>query len=386
MKMKYGLILATMLSASVMAQVATNNPPPMPVPGTLTPEVTPPPMIMDPPPATNSVPAKPVKKTAKKKDSTKKVAADKKKSVKPAALLPDAAPAAPLVANEPAVAKQNNVNVRGKAAINSEVIAHLKAGETVMVLEEVTLAHPKTDEPAKWARIALPAGTHVWVNGSFLDGTNLVVKPKKLNMRSGPGENFSVIGLLHKGDPVKTVETKGDWTEIEAPTNAFAFVAAHLLAHKDAVVAPPVVEPSPVAPPIPTPVPAIVENPPTIAAAPTTTPEMPPSTTPVVPSVPVITPPIPTPVPAPPSDEPPPKRIVQREGIVGGTVSIQAPTHYQLESLDNGKVIDYLYTTSTNVVLQRYSGLTVLVQGEEGLDERWPNTPVITIQKIQVVK
>jgi hypothetical protein len=77
---------------------------------------------------------------------------------------------------------------------------------------------------------------------------------------------------------------------------------------------------------------------------------------------------------------------VQREGIVGGTVSIQAPTHYQLESLDNGKVIDYLYTTSTNVVLKRYAGLTVLVQGEEGLDERWPNTPVITIQKIQVVK
>ena len=33
-----------------------------------------------------------------------------------------------------------------------------------------------------------------------------------------------------------------------------------------------------------------------------------------------------------------------------------------------------------------YNGKTVLVTGEEGLDERWPNTPVLTIHKIQVVK
>ena len=57
-----------------------------------------------------------------------------------------------------------------------------------------------------------------------------------------------------------------------------------------------------------------------------------------------------------------------------------------MESLDNGKVIDYLYTTSTNVVLKKYYRRTVLVTGEEELDERWPNTPVITIQKIQVVE
>jgi hypothetical protein len=57
-----------------------------------------------------------------------------------------------------------------------------------------------------------------------------------------------------------------------------------------------------------------------------------------------------------------------------------------LRSLDNGRVMDYLYSTSTNVVLKNYKGLTILVSGEEELDERWPDTPVITIQKIQVVK
>src|SRR6185436_18481546 len=74
---------------------------------------------------------------------------------------------------------------------------------------------------------------------------------------------------------------------------------------------------------------------------------------------------VPDPKAAPVDEGPPPKRIVQREGIVDGTVSIQTPSYYQLESLETGKPIDYLYTTSTNLPLSRYKGLTVLVTGEE---------------------
>ena len=95
---------------------------------------------------------------------------------------------------------------------------------------------------------------------------------------------------------------------------------------------------------------------------------------------------IPAPVPEPVAPEPPPKRIVTREGVVGGTVSIQAPTYFELFSLDNGKPRDYLFSTSTNLVLKNYKGRTILVSGEEELDERWPNTPVLTIQRIQVVQ
>src|SRR5262245_55893043 len=94
----------------------------------------------------------------------------------------------------PAVVNKNNVNVSGKAAISSEVITRLKKGDTVTVLEEVTLKKPKTDEPAKWARIALPTNSAVWVHNSFLDPANKTVVPKRLNLRSGPGENYSVVG------------------------------------------------------------------------------------------------------------------------------------------------------------------------------------------------
>jgi hypothetical protein len=87
-----------------------------------------------------------------------------------------------------------------------------------------------------------------------------------------------------------------------------------------------------------------------------------------------------------PVEEPPPLRIVQREGIVRYTGSVQAPTVFQLVSPENHKPIDYLYTTSTNLDLNRYKGLRIIVTGEEGLDERWKSTPIITIQRIQVIE
>ncbi|HKI69286.1 MAG TPA: hypothetical protein VKA67_06845, partial [Verrucomicrobiae bacterium] len=82
---------------------------------------------------------------------------------------------------------------------------------------------------------------------------------------------------------------------------------------------------------------------------------------------------------------PPPSPVVQREGLVRSTISIQAPTPYELISPDTRRTIDYLYTTSTNLDLSRYKGLQIIVTGKEGLDERWKHTPVLTIQRIQVI-
>lgn len=371
MKMKHGLMVALMISTAAMAQDATNAPAPLPAPGPATPAPLPTPAPAPSPvdasvaAATNQPTAKKAKKSSKKKDTSKKAL-----TARPIVEVPDFAD------NETAVAKQNNINIRGQAHINSEVVGHLKQGEPVTVMKMVTLKHPKTDEPAKWAQIAMPAGTHVWVNGTFLD-TNQTVSASKLNVRSGPGENYSVVGTLKKGETVKALNVKGDWAEIDAPANSYAFVAAHLLARQTNAPEQ-VATATPVAPPVtntvenPTPI-APANGTPTNTVATTETP------------TPTVTPNVPAPAP-PPVDETPAKRIVQREGIVGGTVSIQAPTHYELESLDDGRPMDYLYTTSTNLKLDNYKGLTVLVAGEEALDERWPNTPVITIQKIQVVK
>jgi hypothetical protein len=416
MKLNYWLMIGAMLSTSLLAQQATNTTPAAPA--------TPAPTLAPAPAGTNAPATKAGKKKSAKKKSEKKSekqagkksekpAVAKKPAVKKPEVLPELK-TTPLVAG-PAMVVAINVNVRGQAKLKSEVVTHVTKGATVTVLEEIVKNNSGPEEPSAWAKILLPPGGHVWVDTMFL--TNSTVRPKKLNLRSGPGENYSVIGLLQKGDAVKEVTTKGSWTEIEPPANAYAFIAAQYLSQQAAelaaATAPPVTPtpmptptaPSPTAPvpppttpvapppapPEPAPAPTAVASAPTVAPPPTTAPAVPPSIAPLTPPVPAEMPAVTTPTapaaiePAIP-EEPPAPRIVQREGIVRGMTSIQAPSRFVLISPENRKDIDYLFTTSTNLDLRRYKGLQIIVTGEEGLDDRWGNTPVLTIQKIQVVK
>ena len=52
---------------------------------------------------------------------------------------------------------------------------------------------------------------------------------KKLNMRGGPGENYSVLGVIERGTAVNEITTKGDWMQIDPPASSYAFVAAMYL-------------------------------------------------------------------------------------------------------------------------------------------------------------
>ncbi len=282
----------------------------------------------------------------------------------------------------PAVVSARRVNVRGRAGLIGEVIGKLTNGEPVTVIEEVALKNSKPDEPSVWAKIKLPDSIPVWVHGSFVDRSAMTVKANRLNLRGGPGENYSVLGRIERGQAIRELQAKGDWIQIEAPADAYAFVAASYLKQE---AAPAIVsEPTP-APEIAATEPATVIETPAIAPA-TEIPEIGSTETPVV--APEITD-APTETPAPEIaaiEEPLPPRIVQREGIVRSTLSIQAPTDYALYSPENLRAINYLFSTSTNLDLSRYKGLHIIVTGEEGLDERWKNTPVITIQQIRVVE
>ena len=365
MKNNCWLILGAMLSTSLLAQQATNPAPSAPI---QTPPAAPATTIA-PATATTNVPAaKAVNKKAAKKKAEK--APEKKAVVKQKTPAPEFK-TVPLVAG-PAVVVASNVNVRGQAKLKSEVVTRITKGQSVTVLEEIVRNNSGPDEPSAWAKIVLPPGGRAWVNTSYIT-TNKTVLPKKLNLRSGPGENYSVVGQLQRGDALKEITTKGDWTEIEPPANAYAFVAAQYL--KQEAPVPPAPTP---APPEPAPTPTTVAVAPPVAPPPTENPIVPPSAeTPALTNAPPTEPAV---------EEPPPPRIVQREGIVRGMTSIQAPSRFVLRSPENGRDIDYLYTTSKELDLRRYKGLRIIVTGEESLDERWGNTPVLTIQKIQVVE
>jgi len=278
----------------------------------------------------------------------------------------------------------NNVNVRGKAGYKGEVFTKLNKGDAITVIEQVILPKPKRGEPAQWAKIGFPSAAHVWVHSAYVD-ENKTVKPRKLNVRTGPGENYSIVGILEQGAAVKEISAKGNWLEIEPPAGAYAFVAASYVeqtASEDSV--PPVISVAPddtVAPPETAP----VTTPPDLASTTTDTPGI------------IATNPAVEPFPAPQPDDanaaPPPAvieeidvpRFVSHEGVVKGTVSIQAPTKFGLYSPETGKLINYLFSPTPQLEMSRYYGRHIIVSGEEGLDERWKNTPVLTIQKIYVV-
>jgi uncharacterized protein YgiM (DUF1202 family) len=348
MSKTYLLIFAALVSTSLLAQTVT-DPAAAPAIDSKTDSTT-----------TNA----PGKKAAKKK------AVAKKKAPAPR---PVTVPLNP----GPAVCEANNVNVRGQAKLKSEVVGKLMKGQQVTVLEEVQLKNSEPDEPSAWAKILLPTNTLVWINTTFVNSATKTVRAKKLNVRSGPGENYSVLGSLKEGDTIKELSMENDWVKIEPPADAYAFVAAQFLKQGEA--------------------PIVAAN--TPEATPTTTVTEPAiNTTPTDPT-PTTQPPVtePTPATTEPSttttnatpvvdeNEPPLKRIVQREGIVRGTFSIQAPTKFELISPDNHRTINYLFSDSPDLDLSRYKGLRIIITGEEGLDERWRNTPVITIQKIQVL-
>ena len=268
MKTNCWLILGTMLATTAVAQVNPNTLPQIPAPATASPAPAPAAAIVAPTDAsttTNAVPKKHVKKAVKKKalaQAAEKETDKAEKTVETPLASITLVPGAATVGAE-------NLNLRGQAGLQGEVVGHVKKGDTVTVIAEINLDKPKAGEPAQWAKIALPTGTKVWVDSKYVDQTNHVVAVKKLNLRGGPGENYSVIGVIEKGAAVTSVSTKGDWIQIETPTNAFAFVAAHYLKQEagseaassapslaaNSGLVPAASTPAPIPAPTPTPVP-----------------------------------------------------------------------------------------------------------------------------------
>lgn len=55
--------------------------------------------------------------------------------------------------------------------------------------------------------------------------TGHTVNASSLNVRSGPGYGYSVIGTLTKGTVVNTVSTSGSWTKINSPKTGWVYSA-----------------------------------------------------------------------------------------------------------------------------------------------------------------
>ena len=392
--MNYCLMIGLLVAASAVAQESTTSLPPIPTPASAPGAVAPETAQVD----TNA----PAKKTTKHRKKAAKRTAAKAASAEKAEKAEFSETSVTLVPG-PAEVYVDNLNVRGQAGLKGEVMAHLKKGDTVTVLSQINLDKHKANEPSQWAKIALPASTEVWVRSSFINSKDNTVLPKRLNLRAGPSEDYSILGVIERGTVVNVVGEKGGWTKIEAPANAFAYIAAMYLKQESSGNVP--VSPMPSTETglaaetntIPTtlmtvtaPQPIMNETPPPpTTEQPVPTPPTPPDTTSTL-----LPPPIGSETNTPGTaenntttsvDTSLPPRIVTHEGYVRSSVSLVAPTYYELFDPTTLNSIDYLHSTTTNLDLSRYEGFQIIVTGEEGMDSRWKDTPVLTVQRIYVV-
>lgn len=325
--------------------------------------------------------------------------------------------------------KADRTNVRIKPTFDSEVLASLRKGEVVEVVEEVQgLGADGKERP--WSRIKLPSRVAIWVYGPLLDPKTKTVRTESVHLRAGPGKNYSELGELPHGSPVTVVRELEDWTEIEQPAGLSAFVASSLI--ESAATVPAVVEipaPTPVEvtnapairpvvttiPPVyrppgglpppsrskpisastpqissnPTPAVAAISNP--SPASETTSVPMIPLTraTPIVPATETLPTPVTGAVP-PTANEPATRpgdpitpREVVREGLVSRAWNIQSPGYFELRSARGEGLINYLVTEDTTLDIKFYLGRLVVITGTEWRDSRW-KTPLVKVTAIKL--
>lgn len=109
------------------------------------------------------------------------------------------------------------VNFRAKPSQEAEVVGQLHRGDLV---QAKSLGQ-------QWVEIAPPDGMHVWAHRDFVsDG---VVTASSLNLRAGPGINYTVVGEVPQGTHLASVESFGDWLKIPAPASCTVWVSREFL-------------------------------------------------------------------------------------------------------------------------------------------------------------
>lgn len=111
----------------------------------------------------------------------------------------------------------DNVNLRAAGTLDAEVVGQVSETDVLMA---------RTFE-GEWVEVAVPAGIDLWVHRDFVQ--NGIVQAKKLNVRAGPGINYTIVGRVNRGDALETRGTFGEWLKIGPPSACSLWVSSKLV-------------------------------------------------------------------------------------------------------------------------------------------------------------
>lgn len=110
-----------------------------------------------------------------------------------------------------------NLNVRRGPGINYSVKASLNPGQVVVLLSQSN----------GWYKVKLSNGTIGWASSSYISKTDTYGKSTaNLNVRSGPGTNYSIKTVLKSGEIVIITKSSNSWYQIKTNSNITGWVSS----------------------------------------------------------------------------------------------------------------------------------------------------------------
>jgi len=157
------------------------------------------------------------------------------------------------------VVLENNSNLRARALATAEVVGKLSQGDPI---------EAKGIEQ-NWVEIVPPTNVDLWVLGDYVR-EGVVECSQTVNVRAGPGINFSIVGKVGPGARVDVRGAHGEWMKIAPPDGSSVWIARELVgvAPPKPAVKPAPARQEPAAPPVPPPAPAVATRPPAPVAVP----------------------------------------------------------------------------------------------------------------------
>ena len=146
----------------------------------------------------------------------------------------------------------DRVSLRTGPDLDSELLDRAMRGEELVFLGKTN----------GWVAVQAPESLDFWVSGEYVQSG--IVVPAKLNIRSGPSQNYSVVFVANKGDAVTLRGEFNQWIKIAPPLGSQVWISEKYTEMIDPPKPEPVPEPEPVVEPVvekPKPMPALKPRP-----------------------------------------------------------------------------------------------------------------------------
>lgn len=113
-----------------------------------------------------------------------------------------------------------NVNMRSGPGSNYSVLWELGRGFPLKVL----------GRKGGWVKVEDFEGDTGWIYGKLVDNKpHLIVKKRRVNVRSGPGRHYRVVGKANYGVVFKTLKASKGWVRVKHENGLTGWVKRDLL-------------------------------------------------------------------------------------------------------------------------------------------------------------